>query len=232
MKKRILIADDDSHIRDVIEYALAAAGFETFSCGDGTSALSLFRTMHPDLIVLDVGMPELDGLQVCREIRKISCCPILFLSARDEEIDRVLGLEIGGDDYVTKPFSPRELVARVNVIFRRSNNKQLVGCEGDILQYGTICLEPATRSVRVEDDELRLTSTEFEILKLLMRQPGVVYSRSDILDQAYPENVHVSDRTIDSHVRNLRAKLRDAGYADAIHTLHGVGFQLAARRPR
>ena len=227
MKKRILIVDDDPHIRDVIEYALGQAGFETSSCGDGAAALASFRETHPDLIVLDVGIPEMDGLEVCREIRRSSCCPILFLSARDEEIDRVLGLEIGGEDYVTKPFSPRELVARVSAIFRRSKGRSSSEPANGVLQHGLVRLELAIRSVRIGDCELALTGTEFDILKLLMQRPGVVYSRADIVNQSYPGNVHVSDRTIDSHVRNLRAKLRRAGCADAIRTLHGVGFQLS-----
>ena len=227
MAKQILIADDDPHIREVIEFALDKAGFRTTSCGDGATALSSVLKSPPDLIVLDVGMPEMDGLEVCREIRKTSDCPILFLSARDEEIDRVLGLEIGGDDYVTKPFSPRELVARVNVILRRASGREALEPSDGILEHGIVKLEPAKRKASVDKRDLSLTGTEFNILKLLMRRPGVVYSRADILDHAYAPNMHVADRTIDSHVRNLRSKLREAGCGDAIRTVHGVGFRLA-----
>ena len=186
MKKHILIADDDPHIRDVVEFALDSAGFSTATCGNGALALALFQKTPPDLIVLDVGMPEMDGLAVCREIRKTSECPILFLSARDEEVDRILGLEMGGDDYVTKPFSARELVARTNIILRRTTAKLSTELEDKALRHGMVWLEQASRSARVGDSDLPLTGTEFNILKLLIQRPGFVYSRTDILDRHSP----------------------------------------------
>ena len=225
MSKTILIADDDPHILEVIDYALSNAGFDTLAAKNGTLVLDLFNRKQPDLIVLDVGMPEMDGLEVCRQIRRTSQCPILFLSARDEEVDRIVGLEIGGDDYVTKPFSPRELVARVNAILKRS----VVAAPHDealVLEFGVIALDSARRICRVGDVAPDLTATEFNILFTLMRRPGIVFNREQLLDSAWSDNIHVSDRTIDSHVRNLRAKLRDAGCADAIRTVHGIGFQL------
>ncbi len=226
MKKHVLIVDDDPHIREVIEFALQKADFETSCAKDGAEALSMFENKVPNFIVLDVGMPEVDGLEVCRRIRATSDIPILFLSARDEEIDRIIGLEIGGDDYVVKPFSPRELVARVKAILKRMNhNSVLVGAD-EVLIHGTVALDLGRRFVKVENTPVDLTGTEFDILRVLMRRPGVVFTRDQILDLAWADNIHVSDRTIDSHVRNLRSKLRSGGCENAIRTVHGVGFQL------
>jgi two-component system OmpR family response regulator len=179
-----------------------------------------------DLIVLDIGMPEMDGLEVCRQIRKNSDVPILFLSARDEEIDRVLGLEIGGDDYVTKPFSARELVARVNVILKRARNG---GAKGPaVMSHGQVRLDVARHGVWFGDRELSLTALEFEILAAFMGRPEVVFNREQIMSAAYGASTFVSDRTIDSHIRNLRAKFADAGCGSIIETVHGVGFRLGA----
>ena len=226
MSKRILIADDEPHIREVIEFALQNAGLETVLVKDGSEAVTAFEKHVPDLIVLDVGMPKMDGLDVCRTIRKTSDCPILFLSARDEEVDRIVGLEIGGDDYVTKPFSPRELVARVNAILKRANQNNSHADTDEILIHGILTLDRGRRDVRIGDVPVDLTGTEFDILAVLMARPGIVFNRSTLLDRAWADNIHVSDRTIDSHMRNLRAKLRDTGCSDAIRTVHGVGFQL------
>ena len=226
MSKHVLIVDDDPHIREVIEFALQKADFSTSCAKDGAEALEIFENSAPDFIVLDVGMPELDGLEVCRRIRATSQIPILFLSARDEEIDRIIGLEIGGDDYVVKPFSPRELVARVKVILKRSHQNNSLGGTDEVLIHGALTLDPGRRVVKVGELAVELTGTEFDILRVLMRRPGVVFTREQILDLAWADNIHVSDRTIDSHVRNLRAKLRDKGCENAVRTVHGVGFQL------
>ncbi len=226
MSKRILIADDEPHIREVIEFALQNAGLETVLVRDGVEAVAAFEKQIPDLIVLDVGMPNMDGLEVCRTVRKVSDCPILFLSARDEEVDRIVGLEIGGDDYVTKPFSPRELVARVNAILKRAGQNNSQNSEDEILNHGILILDKGRREVRIREIAVELTGTEFDILAVLMARPGIVFNRSTLLDRAWADNIHVSDRTIDSHVRNLRAKLREVGCGDAIRTVHGVGFQL------
>lgn len=228
MKKRILIADDEPHIQDVIDFALQNAGFDTVLAADGAEAMKAFDEGAIDLIVLDVGMPNMDGLEVCRTVRKTSDCPILFLSARDEEVDRIVGLEIGGDDYVTKPFSPRELVARVNVILKRARQTDAKLLDDGVLTQGIITVDQGRRAVSVGSSTVELTGTEFNILSLFMTRPGIVYSRMTLLDQVWPDNIHVSDRTIDSHVRNLRTKMRDAGCADVIRTVHGVGFQLDA----
>jgi len=225
---RILVVDDDAHIREVICLAVRKAGMVVTEARDGSEALAKFVREQPSLIVLDVGMPELDGLDVCREVRKASDVPILFLSARDDEIDRVLGLEIGGDDYVTKPFSPRELVARINVILRRTavRDQASAGPGKSELSRGSLSLHPMQHSVEFDGKSLALTAIEFEILKTLLARPSVVFNREQIMHAAYQANIQVSDRTIDSHIRNIRAKLAGAGCDSAIETVHGVGFRL------
>jgi two-component system, OmpR family, response regulator len=221
----ILVVDDDPHIRDVVRFAFEKTGMLISTAQDGKEALRQFdRDVH-DLVVLDIGMPEMDGLEVCRQIRKTSDTPILFLSARDEEIDRILGLEIGGDDYVTKPFSPRELVARVNAILRRARTKA-VPAAPKAMNHGGLTIDPDGRSVAFQDKPVSLTALEFDILKTLLARPGFVFTRELILDAAYAGNIHVADRTIDSHVRNIRAKMAAAGCESAIETVHGVGFRL------
>ncbi len=227
MAPRILVVDDDSHIRDVICFALEKAGMATTTARDGVQALDAFRRQPAELVILDIGMPEMDGLEVCRQIRRSSEVPILFLSARDDEIDRVLGLEMGGDDYVTKPFSPRELVARVNVILKRVRQGQRRESEAEaVLSWGALNLDTGAHAVRFAAQELTLTAIEFAILRALIARPRQVFSREQILDHAYGGAIHVADRTIDSHIRNIRAKLAKAGCDSAIETVHGVGFRL------
>ena len=229
MARRILVVDDDPHIRDVICFALEKAGHGYFTARDGAEALESFADTAPELVILDVGMPEMDGLEVCREIRKTSDVPILFLSARDDEIDRVLGLEIGGDDYVTKPFSPRELIARVGVILKRSAARAAEPPEPEApLLHGELMLDPDRHIAAFNGADVPLTSIEFAILKALLTRPGVIFDRERIVATAYGSGMHVSDRTIDSHIRNVRAKLQAAGCTGAIETVHGVGFRLGA----
>lgn len=224
MPHRILVADDEPHIREVISFALERAGLTTLTARNGSEALQMFRRGGVDLIVLDIGMPEMDGLEVCRQVRKSSEVPILFLSARDDEIDRILGLEIGGDDYVTKPFSPRELVARVNAILKRANSGGAV--EPASLAQGKVSLDAARHEVSFGGAPVTLTALEFSILQALMARPGVVFSREQLMAAAYGPNIHVADRTIDSHIRNIRAKFAAAGGDNVIATVHGVGFRL------
>jgi two-component system OmpR family response regulator len=222
---RVLVADDEPNIREVISFALERAGYGVATARNGSEALQQLRRGPVDLIVLDIGMPEMDGLEVCRQIRKSSDVPILFLSARDEEIDRVLGLEIGGDDYVTKPFSARELVARVNVILKRARNG---GKAPVAASHGRVRLDASRHGVWFDDTAVTLTALEFEILAALMARPEVVFSREQIMEAAYGGGTFVSDRTIDSHIRNLRAKFAEAGCGSIIETVHGVGFRLGA----
>jgi two-component system OmpR family response regulator len=229
MNKHILIADDDPHIRDVISFALEKAGMQTTLAEDGRQALDTFRRQSADLIVLDINMPELDGLEVCREIRKFSDAPILFLSSRDDEIDRILGLEIGGDDYVTKPFSPRELVARINVILKRTQAAPKVAeTPSNELRHGKISIQPEQHTASWNGRGISLTATEFAMLQMFARQPTRVFSRDSIMGNAYDGNVYVSDRTIDSHIRHIRQKFADVGCENVIETVHGVGYKLAS----
>ena len=220
---RILVVDDDAPLREVVRYALARASFVVIEAADGEQALVEFEARTPDLVVLDVNMPRLDGLAVCRRLRARSAVPILFLSCRGEEVDRVLGLDLGGDDYVTKPFSPRELVSRVQAILRRG---RAPAGEPD-LSLGPLQLSPRTHRAFVEEDEVKLTATEFRLLAALMRSGPRVLERHALSRAAYPDGRHVSDRTIDSHVRRIRAKLRPHGI-DPIETVHGVGLRLNA----
>ncbi len=225
---RILVADDDPHIRDVLDFALSKNGHETIMAKDGEQAVRLFAEKSPDLVVLDVGMPELDGLEVCKRIRRESDVPILFLSARDDEIDRILGLEIGGDDYLTKPFSPRELVTRIGVIMRRMARIGTTTTADlpDELSHGELTLDRSRHEVAMSGDPVSLTSTEFAIVAALLERPGQIFDRGKLTARAYPANVHVSDRTIDSHIRNIRAKFAAAGSTSVIDTLHGIGIRL------
>lgn len=224
MSHKILIVDDEPHIRDVITFALQRAGMRVSTARDGSEALMAWRRTVPDLIVLDIGMPERDGLEVCRQIRRTSEVPILFLSARDEEIDRIIGLEIGGDDYVSKPFSPRELVARVKAILKRASGPaQPVTA---VTVRGPLRLDRAAHSVTWNQERVALTALELAVLAALMGRPGMVFTRAQLMAAAYGGGIHVSERTIDSHVRNLRAKFAAVGCPSVVSTVHGVGFRL------
>ncbi len=225
--KKILVVEDDAQISDVVGYALEKANYELKIACDGKTALDVFFQWQPDLVILDIGLPEMDGLEVCREIRKKFETPILFLSAHSDEIDRILGLEMGGDDYVTKPFSPRELVARVATILKRTGHSVSASDpDAALLQKGGLDLDPAHRSAGFNGNSLDFTATEFNIMQALMTHPRMAFTRQNILTSAYPDNIYVSDRTIDSHIRNIRAKLNQAGCPDAVETVHGIGFRL------
>ncbi|MBX5156477.1 MULTISPECIES: response regulator [unclassified Rhizobium] len=226
MAPRILVVDDEPHIRDVICFALERAGLTPTAVRSGTEAMTAFRRANIDLIILDIGMPDMDGLEVCRQIRKTSGLPILFLSARDEEIDRVLGLEIGGDDYVTKPFSPRELVARVKAILKRSGNEPAPERRHAIFIAGELSLDRHGRTVMFGDRAITMTALEFAILDALLSRPDMVFSRERLMEAAYGAGTYVADRTIDSHIRNIRAKFLAAGGQGIIATVHGIGFKL------
>lgn len=221
---KILVVDDDPEIRTVLTVALERAGYGVVAAADGQAALREARRASPALIVLDVGLPELDGMEVCRRLRAASAVPILFLTARDDEIDRVLGLELGADDYMTKPFSPRELAARVKAILRRAGPG---GPPPQPLHRGKLTLDPERHVCTVADAPVQLTATEMTLLARLMRHPDRIATRPELSDALYG-NAEVSDRTLDSHLRNLRHKLAEAGCPDAIETLHGVGLRMGA----
>ncbi len=226
MSGHILIVDDDPNIREVIGFAAEKSGFTTGFAEDGLAALKIAARDAPDLIVLDVGLPEMDGLEVCKAIRKTSDLPILFLTARDDEIDRIIGLELGGDDYVTKPFSPRELMARIKAILKRS--QMAIPEEARAISVGDLQIDTAKHQCLLAGQEVALTASEFSLLHALMQRPSNVVSRPQLVGALYGVNVHVSDRTIDSHIRNIRSKLAGVGCADSIVTVHGVGLRMGA----
>jgi two-component system, OmpR family, response regulator len=222
----ILVVDDDPHLREVVTFALRSAGLPVEEAADGRAALERVRRAPPALLVLDVMMPELDGLAVCREVRREHpLLPIVFLSSRDDELDRILGLELGGDDYVTKPFSPRELVARVRAVLRRSQASAASEPGRGVLQRGPLRLDLDTWRAFWGERELVLTVTELNLLAALVRAPGRAFTRDELMARVYDDAV-VSDRTIDSHVRRVRQKLAAVG-ADVIETVHGLGYRLA-----
>jgi two-component system OmpR family response regulator len=220
----ILIVDDDGHLREVVRFALEQAGHSVREARDGAQALRMVDELAPDLLVLDILMPEQDGLAVCRAIRARSRLPIIFLSSRDEELDRVLGLELGGDDYIGKPFSPRELVARVAAVLRRRGDSSAPG-DAAMLTHGPLQLDPVRHRCAWKGTEIILTVTEFALLAALMSAPGRVFARGQLVERAYGSGHYITDRTVDSHIRRLRKKL--AGNAlDPIETVYGVGYRL------
>ena len=228
MPRQILVVDDDPHIRQLLVFALGKAGLGTIEAADGEAALVAAADHAPDLVVLDINMPRLSGLDVCRRLRAGSDVPILFLSSRDDEIDRVLGIELGADDYVVKPFSPREVVARVMAILRRTAARPPVVEEGRDLAQGLLRLDLDGWRAWWDRREVALTVTEFSMLRLLASMPAKVFSRDAIIDRLHGPGFAVTDRTIDSHVRNLRAKFAAVGATDVVETRPGVGYRLGA----
>lgn len=228
MPRTILIADDDPHIRQLLAFAFAKAGLDTLEADDGEAALALVGSHRVDLVVLDINMPRLDGLETCRRLRAVGDLPILFLSSRDDEIDRVLGIELGADDYVVKPFSPREVVARSMAILRRASAKPPTVDEGRRSDHGQLGLDIEGWSALWAGTEVALTVTEFSILRTLVAMPGKVFSRDAIIDRLHGPGFAVTDRTIDSHIRNLRGKFAAVGGTDVIETRAGVGYRLGS----
>lgn len=220
----LLIVDDDPHIRSVLRIALHQAGYEISEAGDGTEGLAKARSGRFDLIVLDIGLPEMDGLAMCRALRATDTTPVLFLTARQDEIDRILGFELGGDDYVTKPFSPRELVARIAAILKRTRP---IAPSVAAVSRGVVSVDVSHHLCLVHGTPVTLTAREMEILAHLIAQPERIHARPSLTDALYG-HAGASDRTLDSHLRNLRAKLAEAGCADAIDTVHGIGIRMGA----
>ncbi len=229
MPRTILIADDDPHIRQLLAFALTKAGLTPIEAEDGEAALAAVAAHAPDLVVLDINMPRMDGIEVCRRLRADSDLPILFLSSRDDEIDRVLGIELGADDYVVKPFSPREVVARVMAILRRAGCRPpAVDTATAPLHHGRLRLDPDGWQASWDGAPVALTVTEFGILRTLLAMPSKVFSRDAIIDRLHGPGFAITDRTIDSHVRNLRAKFAAAGGDDVIETRAGIGYRLGS----
>ncbi len=229
MHHHILVVDDDPHIRDLLVFALGRAGMTTEQAIDGHDALARIAARMPDLMVLDINMPRLDGLELCRSLRggggAGADLPILFLSSRDDEVDRIVGIEIGGDDYVTKPFSPREVVARVGAILKRRMLPPPTPPQPRV-RHGRLLLDGDAWEARLDDCPVATTATEFQLLMLLASMPSKVFTRDAIIDWLRGPGFAVTDRTIDSHVRNLRAKFSAVGCADLVETRAGVGYRL------
>lgn len=227
-KGPILIVDDDPNLREVVRVALELQHFEIVEASDGKAGVEAFQKHHPIAVVLDLMMPELDGFEVCRRIRATSRVPIVFLSSRDDELDRVLGLELGGDDYVTKPFSPRELVARVKAVLRRAEPVAPVATDEAkkerTLSRGPLSLDFEAWRAFWNGVEVTLTVMEFNLLAALLRAPTKAFSRDELIDRAY-EGVVVSDRTVDSHIRRVRQKFAAVG-GTVVETVHGIGYRL------
>lgn len=225
-KGKILLVDDEKRILSLERAYLEREGYQVIEATDGQQALEAFRRSTPDLIVLDLMLPKLDGLEVCREIRRTSAVPIIMLTARGEDVDKLVGLELGADDYMTKPFSPRELVARVRAVLRRSHPTEPVPKAG--LALGDLAIDEERFEARCHGNLLTLTPAEFRILSALARSPGRVLSRTQLLDIALGETYEGYERTIDVHIKNLRRKLAAAGAGQGcgIVTVYGIGYKL------
>lgn len=222
--RTILVVEDEPQIAGLVRDYLEHAGFAVLSASDGNGALALVRARRPDVIVLDLGLPGIDGLDVLRSIRRDSAVPILILTARSDETDRVTGLELGADDYVVKPFSPKELVARVRAVLRRVDARPLAS---ERLIAGSLELDLARRRVLTDGHPVDLTPTEFELLATLAREPGRVWTRSQLLDAVRGFSLETYERAIDGHIRNLRRKLEPDGPGTRfVRTVHGVGYAL------
>ncbi len=222
----ILIAEDDPNTSSLVETYLQREGFSTIAAFDGEEALSLARRHNPGFVILDIMLPKVDGWEICRQLRKISEVPILMLTAREEEIDRVLGLSLGADDYVVKPFSPRELVARVKAILRRTQLRPAVDTQ--VLSHGGLLLDPGKCKVTLNGSLLKLTTSEYKLLHTLMSSPGLVFSRDALLERFYQHGESVIDRVIDVHIGNLRQKIEEnPGKPRYIITVRGFGYRFA-----
>lgn len=229
-QSRILVVEDEPAIAETILYALKTEGFVATHCGTGGEGLAEFRAKVPDFIVLDVGLPDITGFEVCREIRKTSDVPILFLTAREGEIDRVVGLEIGADDYVIKPFSPRELTARINAILRRTSGRRTASRDSadEVIQNSRLELLMERYLAKLDGKDLDLSRYEFGMLRIFMTHPGRVYSRDQLMELVWDEPEAALDRTVDAHIKTLRRKLHeiDSDF-DPIKTHRGIGYSFS-----
>lgn len=226
---RILLVEDEPAIADTLIYALGTEHFEVTHSLTGGDAVASFAMKRHDLVILDIGLPDMTGLDVCRKLKEKSDVPVLFLTARDSEVDRILGLELGGDDYVTKPFSPREIVARVRAILRRANLNGEGRLKSDGSSSAVFQHDRASMRIRCHGQALELTAHEYKLLLVLIEKPGRVFTRDQLLDHAWSDPGAVTDRTIDAHIKSIRSKLRHtkAGAEDYIQTRRGLGYLLA-----
>jgi DNA-binding response OmpR family regulator len=223
--QRILVVEDDMQIARNLRDYLEVAGYEVTVVGEGSAALASVRADKPDLLVLDLGLPGMDGLDVARELRRHSAVPIVMLTARGEESDRIVGLELGADDYLVKPFSPKELVARVRAVLRRTSGET---ARAEVLRAGGIEVDLPKMRARVGGEPIDLTPTEFELLATLAREPGRVFTRGQLLDALHGVTLETYERAIDAHVKNLRRKIEpEPGRPRYVLTVHGVGYRFA-----
>jgi DNA-binding response OmpR family regulator len=218
----ILVVEDEQAIASFVGAYLRKDGFSVRMTASGREALMLVATESPALVILDLMLPDLDGLEVCRRIRETSTMPVLMLTARDDDLDKIAGLEVGADDYLTKPFNPRELVARVRAILRRSGDRAKAGADGGILEHGDLVLDAGRRECRVGDEEIRLAPKEFDLLWELLDHRGLVLTRDQLLERVWGYTFAGDTRTVDVHVRQLRRKLGDAS---PIVTVWGIGYK-------
>ncbi len=220
--RQVLVVEDEPKLARLLQDYLHSAGYRAHWLDSGETVADWVREHAPDLVLLDLMLPGKDGLEVCRELRRLGDIPIIMVTARVEEIDRLLGLELGADDYICKPFSPREVMARVRAVLRRAGGQREVAGPG-----GQVVLDPARFAAMVGEQEVELTPVEFRLLEVLIAQPGRVFSRDQLMDKVYIDMRVVSDRTIDSHVKNLRKKIQAAGVeANVIRSVYGVGYKL------
>ncbi|MCI0477092.1 MAG: response regulator transcription factor [Anaerolineales bacterium] len=225
MAKKILVVEDEKKLVTILKAYLEQAGFAVVTAPDGQQALTMFRHEKPALVLLDLNLPVLDGLDVCRALRKESAVPIIMITARVEETDRLIGLELGADDYISKPFSPREVVARVRAVLRRSEGEPT---RAETLSADELMLDLTKHSARFKDHELELTPTEFDLLVVLMQNPGRAFTRLQLLDRVQGEAFDGYERTIDAHIKNLRQKIeRDPKNPRYLLTVFGVGYKFA-----
>jgi two-component system alkaline phosphatase synthesis response regulator PhoP len=223
--KTILIVDDEPKIVQIARDYLENAGFTVAAAYDGESALSTIRSQSPDLIVLDLGLPDMDGLDICRKIRRDSNVPIVMLTARDEEVDKLVGLELGADDYVTKPFSPKELVARVRAVFRRVEAAEK---PPEVIRALDITLEVERMRLHVGERNVELTPTEFQLLARLASQPGRIFTRAQLLESIHGVAIESYERAIDAHIKNIRRKIEpNPSEPNYILTVYGVGYRFS-----
>jgi DNA-binding response OmpR family regulator len=225
LKERILVVDDEQNIVDLVTLYLEREGFRVESAFDGAKALDIIKQTEPALVVLDVMLPEIDGFEVCRQTRAFSEVPIIMLTARDEDIDKIVGLEIGADDYLTKPFNPRELVARVKAILRRMDRAER--SDDKPLHIGDVAIDPARREVQVGEEQVSLRTKEFDLLLAFIENPGIVLSREQLLDIVWGFDFYGQTRTVDVHIAHLRKRLANSEQVQ-IETVTGVGYKLVS----
>ena len=222
MNKKVLIIEDESQIASILQDYFQQSGFEVHTLDSGAKAVDTIKRLVPDAVILDLMLPDTDGLEICRQVRKFSNVPMLIATAKVEEIDRLIGLELGADDYICKPYSPREVVARVKAVLRRLTPE----AAEDVLTAGPVVIQPSKYQVTVNGNDLTLTRSEFELLYIMAKQPGRVFSRTDLIANVHGYEFEGDERTIDSHVKNLRKKISAVlNDKDVIQTVYGVGYK-------